>query len=184
MKLRSLALGGTLLLATPAFAESYYDTNPTPQERAQTNALNVAAAGDAAATADAQQNYNADRAAYDADRARYDADRARYDAEHARFVHRWDVYYSSDRFRDVEAMHRHEVIDLAVRTQDGDFLGHIRNVDTGSDGRVTRVGVNISGERTAWIDATDLRYDRDNGNAVTDLSRRQVDGMALMRFPR
>jgi len=39
-------------------------------------------------------------------------------------------------------------------------------------------------ERTAWIDATDLRYDRDNGNAVTDLSRRQVDGMALMRFPR
>ena len=84
MKIRSLTLGsaafaGTLLFAGAALAapDDYYNTNPTPTERAQTDQLNGNAAatahGDADANDAAHSNYDAARSDYDRNRDAYDA---------------------------------------------------------------------------------------------------------------
>jgi sporulation protein YlmC with PRC-barrel domain len=209
MKLRAIALGGVsaLLLAAPAFAaEDYYNTNPTPAEREQTNALNSDAADTAAGAADANaaasDNYNAARSDYDRDRAKYDAERAAYDAERARYdhdrfsdgryrhdhfdrAHRWEAFYGDgNRFRDVMGMDSSDLKGLRVSSRDGTRVGRIRDVDTDNDGRVVRVAIRTGDRRTAWIDSDDLRYDGDNQTVVTDLSSSQVDGMANMHNPR
>lgn len=197
MKLRTFALGtaAALLLAAPALAQqSYYDTNPTPAERAQTNQLNSNAASqaqsDADANATANGNYNAARDTYDRNRADYDAQRAAYDRERARYQadrhgygHRWDAFYGYARFHDVVGMRSRDLVGLTVNTRGGNRVGRIRDIDVNSDGRVSRVAVSYR-DRVAWIDADDLRYDPETRVVLTDLSRDQIDGMARMRYPR
>jgi hypothetical protein len=208
MKMRALTLGtaalaGTLLLAGSAFAEqNYYNTNPTPQERQQTDQLNGAAAnqarGDADSNAADQNTYNADRARYDNDRANYDRDRAtadaqraaylrdraRYDRDHGGYAHRWDAFYGHDRFRDVFAMPTTDLVGLTVTTRGGNRVGRVRDVDTDPSGRVSRISVSIGGGNRAWIDSDDLRFDPGSRALMTDLTRDQVNGMAHMRYPR
>src|SRR5215469_15936735 len=191
------ALAGILMLAGPALAQSnYYNTNPTPAERAQTDRLNGNAADQAQRDVDsnasanseyqAQQNaYDRDRADYDAKRDAYDRARERYEAE--RYVrgygHRWDAFYGYTRFHDVDRMHSGELLGLPVSTRGGDRIGRIRDVSVNGDGRITRVSVSVGYGRSAWIDADDLRFDPAAHVVRTDLSRGQVDGMAHMRYP-
>jgi hypothetical protein len=201
MKLRALTLSsaavvGALFLAMPASAQqSPYDTNPTPTERAQTEQLNAEAADRANSDANsndtandnynaARSNYDSNRATYDDQRATYERERARYDAEHGGYAHRWDAFYGHDNFRDVGRMSSDELVGMEVNTRAGSQIGRIRDVDTNSDGRVTRVAVRIDGNRTAWVDADDLRFDPGTRIVMTDLSRDQVNDMAHMRYPR
>ncbi len=202
MKLRSLTLGtaaltATLLLAGAASAapDDYYNTNPTPQERAQTDQLNGNAANtahdDANANDAAHGNYDAARSdydrnrdAYDAQRATYERDRARYDREHGGYAHRWNAFYGYSHFRDILAMPSRDLIGLTVSTRGGDRVGRIRDVDTDHAGRITRVAIRLHGNDTAWLDADDLRYDPGTRAVMTDLTRDQVNGMAHMRYPR
>ncbi len=209
MKLRALTLGtaalaGTLLLAGPGFAapSDYYNTNPTPQERQQTNQLNGAAANQAHTDADDsvnaanandanQANYARDRAAYnrdrdnaDAQRAAYERDRARYDAEHGGPARRWDAFYGYNRFRDVMAMQSRDIMGLNVSTRAGNRVGRVREVDTDPQGRITRVSIGLTGGNRAWVDADDLRFDPSSRALLTDLTRDQVNDMAHMRYPR
>ena len=203
MKLRSLTLGtaalaGTLFFAGAGFADpNVYNTNPTPAERAATEQLNRDAAArahdDAAANAAAaatardndnaaRNNYNRNMQNYDAQRAGYERDRARYDRDHGASARRWNAFYGHDSFRDLAAMQGRELIGLTVSTRGGDRIGRIRDVD-GRDA-VTRVSIELRHNRTAWIDADDLRYDPRARAVVTDLSRDQVDSMANMHYPR
>jgi hypothetical protein len=209
MKLRALTLGsaalaGTLFLAGAAFAapNDYYNTNPTPQERQQTDRLNGNAANQAhsdaddsvnAANANAanQANYDRDRAAYnrdradsDAQRAAYEQARARYDAAHGGYAHRWDAFYGYNRFRDVMAMQSRDIMGLTVSTRGGNRVGRVRDVDTDPRGRITRVSIGLGGGNRAWIDADDLRFDPSSRALLTDLTRDQVNDMAHMRYPR
>jgi hypothetical protein len=205
MTFRATALGGAALaailaLALPASAQrSPYDTNPTPAERAQTNALNTGAANDARNGADENESTNAanqadyDRARadyenrldnYDAQRAAYNRDRARYLNDRAGYGHRWTVFYGYSRFRDVSSFSQSRLMGLQVSTRGGSFIGRVRDVDTNSYGRVIRVAVSTSRDRVAWIDADDLRYDPSTGMIMTVLSRGQIDDMARMRYPR
>ena len=202
MKLRSLTLGsaalaGTLLFAGASVADpnDYYNTNPTPNERAQTDQLNGNAAanahGDADANDAAHNNYNAARSdydrnrdAYDAQRAAYERDRARYNRENAGYAHRWNAFYGYSRFRDVMAMPSRDLIGLTVSTRGGNRVGRIRDVDTNNYGRITRVAIGVGGGNTAWVDADDLRYDPGTRAVLTDLTRDQVNGMAHMNYPR
>jgi hypothetical protein len=189
-----LSTTAVLMLATaPAFAQvSPYDTNPTPNERTQTNQLNQNADEDAQApvapsTSDADyaakkadydrkmQEYNARHDAYEHERDRYRADRADY-------VHRWDAFYGYRDFRDVDTMSGSGLIGLRVSARGGDGIGRIRNVDRNPEGRVIRVAVSTGGGTIAWIDADDLRFDPVNREVMTDLSRREVDSMAHPRF--
>ncbi|MEJ1968296.1 MAG: PRC-barrel domain-containing protein [Rhizomicrobium sp.] len=201
MKLRATALcgaalAGTLMLAGPALAQrSYYDTNPTPAERAQTDQLNSDASDrarsesddDAAATdanTAAQSDYNQRLNDYDAQRATYDRDRARYHAEHADYAHRWDAFYGHDRFRDVGTVPERDLMGLSVSSRGGSSIGRIRDVDFDARGGITRVAVSTGGDNVAWIDADDVRYDPQTRTVMSDLSRDQVGDMAHMRYPR
>ena len=203
MQIRALLLAsamGTLLAAAPAMAQNnyypnYYHTNPTPEERVQTNNLNTGAAAIAHTDADVNDANNADysrrRADYDANRATYEAERAAY--ERARslynmdryaYAHRWDAFYGYSRFRDVALMDNDRIVGMRVSSRGGVYLGRVRDVDTNRFGRITRVSVGISRYRVAWIDADDLRFDPAGGQLVTFLSSSQVNDMARMRYPR
>jgi hypothetical protein len=193
------ALAGILMLAGPAFAQSnYYNTNPTPAERAQTDQLNRNAADQAQSDVDSNASSNADyqakqndyernRADYDAQRAAYDRARERYEAD--RYVrygygHRWNVFYGYTRFHDIDRMGSGELLGLRVSSRGDSLVGRIRDVDTNGYGRVTRVLVSVGYRRVAWIDADDLRFDPVTRVVMTDLSRDQIDDMARMRYPR
>lgn len=198
--LTGAALAAILTIGAPASAQrSPYDTNPTPAERAQTNALNTGAADDARNGADEIESTNAanqadyDRARadyenrmdnYDAQRAAYNRDRSRYLNDRATYAHRWDVFYGYNRFRDVSGFSERRLMGLQVSTRGGTFIGRVRDVDTNASGRVIRVAVSTSRDRVAWIDADDLRYDPSTGQVMTVLSRGQINDMARMRYPR
>jgi hypothetical protein len=209
MKMRALTLGtaalaGTLLLSGAALANpnDYYNTNPTPQERQQTDQLNGNAVDQAHGDTDTntanQDNYNADRARYDRDRANYDRDRAtadtqraayerdraRYDRDHGGPAHRWDAFYGHDRFHDVFAMPSRDLVGLTVTTRGGNRVGRVRDVDTDPSGRITRISVSVGGGNRAWLDADDLRFDPESRALMTDLTRDQVNDMTHMRYPR
>ena len=89
LTLGSAAIAAALFCALPASAQPRYTQNSTPEERAQTEALNRDASdrarGDSADDADARDAYNAHRAEYDRgvrdnalERAAYDRDMSRY----------------------------------------------------------------------------------------------------------
>ena len=207
MKLRTLMLCtavGTLFLAGPLAAapSDPYNTNPTPQERAQTDQLNSAAAnrahGDADADAAARANHdadvdsfnrdndraNADRARYENDRARYARDRDGYEARNGNDARRWDAFFGYSRFRDVTAMQSRDLMGLRVSTRDGGRIGVIADVDANRYGRITRVAIRIGGGNMAWVDTNDLRFDPRTRVVYTTLSRDDVGGMAHMGNPR
>ena len=200
MKLRTLMLCtavGTLFVAGPLAAapSDPYNTNPTPQERAQTDQLNNAAAnqahGDADADAAARARHDADLNAFDrdsdranADRARYERDRAGYDARNGGDARRWNAFFGFDRFRDVTAMPSRDLMGLRVSTRGGSRVGVIGDVDTNRYGRITRVAIRVGGGGIAWVDADDLRFDPRTRVVFTTLSRDDVNGMAHMGNPR
>ncbi len=199
MKLRALTLGGAalasvLLLAPSAFADDYYNTNPTAAERAQTERLNATAADRARGNADAaaanRADFNAATDRYDRERARtvaeqaaYDRDRARYDRDTRGRAHRWDAFYGYRGFRDVDTMNPRELRGLRVNARGGSRIGTIRDADA-SGGRITRVAVSVGRGKTAWLDVDDLRFDPGTRVVYTTLSRDQVNTMARMRYPR
>lgn len=207
MKLRTMMLAtavGTLFLAGPLAAapSDPYNTNPTPQERAQTDQLNNAAAnrahGDADADAQARANHdadvdafnrdndraNADRARYENDRARYERDRDGYEARNSGDARRWNAFFGYGRFRDVTAMQSRDLMGLRVSTRDGGRIGVISDVDTNRYGRITRVAIRVGGGNMAWVDTNDLRFDPRTRVVYTTLSRDDMNGMAHMRNPR
>ncbi|HEY0303009.1 MAG TPA: hypothetical protein VGC36_16805 [Rhizomicrobium sp.] len=169
---RALALGAlvALLAAPPAFAD-YYNTNPTPAERAATERLNSDAA--VRARGDAGPDFGAGRNV-----APSGPDRAFGDAR------RWDAFYGKARFRDIAALPARELIGLRVSTRGGGRIGVVRDVDTNRYGRVTRVAIGVAGGNLAWVDADDLRFDPTARVIYTTLSRGEVDSMARMRYPR
>jgi hypothetical protein len=196
--LSTTAVAAALLLSVPAFAQqSPYDTNPTPAEKAQTNQLNTdAATNDQTVDPDAQpsesqRDYDANKAEYDRkmqtydnQKDQYDHDRARYHAERADYVHHWEVFFGYRDFRDVEGMPAGELEGLRVNARDGVRIGHIRDVDSAPDGRITRVAIRLEGGSTAWVDADDLRFNPGTRVVLTDLSLGQIDDMARLRNPR
>ncbi len=209
--LGTTAVAAALMFAAPAFAQqSYYDTNPTPAEKAQTRQLNSNAAAAAqtdgtapAATPDDaaapppvapsanDADYAAKKADYDAkmrdyntQRDAYERDRGRDRAERDAYVHHWEVFYGYRGFRDVSFMHADTLTGLRVNARGGAAIGRVRDVDADGAGRVSRVLVDTGFGRRAWLDADSLRYDPAARVIYTDLTRDQVNDMSRMREPR
>jgi hypothetical protein len=180
--LSAAALAGALAL-TPFALAGYYQTNPTPQDRAATQATSeqslertrAATSSDAAAKA----KFDAEQAAVMRARARIAAERASYNREMA--ARRWDVFYGHERFRDVMSVPSRRLVGLAVRTHGDNFVGRISDVDAVGAGRIA---VSVRSGGTTWIDARDMRFDPDSGVVYTDLSRDQIGAMTNMRYPR
>ncbi|MEI9886055.1 MAG: hypothetical protein WDN08_06060 [Rhizomicrobium sp.] len=195
LTLGGAALASVLLLAPSAFADDYYNTNPTAAERAQTERLNATAADRARGNADAaaanRADFNAATDRYDRERARtvaeqaaYDRDRARYDPRYPRPRPSLGCLLRLSRL----PRRRH---DEPARAQ-GPSRQRPRRQPDRHDPRCrcqrrphhTRVAVSVGRGKTAWLDVDDLRFDPGTRVVYTTLSRDQVNTMARMRYPR
>jgi hypothetical protein len=197
--LGSAALAGILVAAPTLAQQNYYHTNPTPEERAQTNALNGQAAQDArqpaepvapVAPATSDPDYRAKMDAYNRDMAAFAERRAAY--ERARADYRdardggsdpWRAFDGYRALRPVAFMPTESLMDRDVRGRDGAFMGRTQRVERNLSGSVNRVLLRMPGRRTAWLDARDLRLDPARAVLVTDLTRGELAGMVRERAP-
>ncbi len=174
----------------------------TPAERAQTRALNNQilhsnAAADAKAAAD-KARYEQERANYAEQNARYqdamrrhamqerdyrdrrqtyEALRARYAAERAAYRrHEWPRHHWATLDRDTHPVG--ERVALVSGAHVGTVSDEIRN----PEGRVEALEVHLDNGERVWIDASDIRYSREDGVLMTDLDRRDLRAMSEERL--
>jgi hypothetical protein len=174
----------------------------TPAERAQTRALNNQilhsnAAADAKAAED-RARYEQERANYAEQNARYqdamrrhamqerdyrdrrqtyEALRARYAAERGAYRrHEWPRHHWATLDRDVHPVG--ERIALVSGAHVGTVSDEIRN----DAGRIEALEVRLDNGGRVWIDASDIRYNREDGVLMTDLDRGDLRTMSEERF--
>jgi len=200
MKLRTLVLGSAaslslaFALATPGFAQS--DANPpqvsSPAEQQQTQQLNAQATDGTttsqAPSADQQQQYQQQQQQYQDQQAQYQDQRSRYDRD----IHRYDSaqYYFTDyprrayayRYGDDAQLVRlyliadptHQLSQAPVEGPDGQWVGKVRNVETGFDGRPRRVEIALNRRVSVWVQPGSLRFDAADHIVFTELTREQL----------
>jgi hypothetical protein len=200
MKTRTYILSGVAALAlvstaaVPSFAQTATDTGPqysTPAEHAQTEQLNGQAAQTGAAV-DAQNS--AQQTQYQQQQDQYQHDQAHYQHQKAQYehdIHRYDEarFYFNDyphaypyRYADLRPLYAvsitsERLADAPIEGPDGQFLGHVRNVETAPDGRLTRVEVALNRRVSVWVAADNLRFDVQERVLFTDLTRADLWNM-------
>lgn len=127
--------------------------------------------------ADVQDN-RVKQAEYDAKNARYNELRNRYAAERAAYHRgtwsrdgRWSVM-------DRDA----NLIGGRVQLMNGRTVGTVTDTSRGRGGSVTALLVRLDNNRTVWIDASDVRYNRADRVIMTNLDRGDLRRMADQRL--
>src|SRR5690242_1924285 len=201
----ALALAGGF--AVPGFAQYAGNPPQysTPAEKAQTQQLNEQAQ-DGTTASPAALNGNAEgatmdqarrdqqQARYEAQQAQYQADMERYRAQHRAYernIHRYDearfyftdyphrIAYHYDDLRplDMLAEPSQQLANAPIEDRDGVWVGSIRSIVTGVDGRPIRVEVALNHRVTVWISPGALRFDPAERIAFTDLTRADLWNM-------
>jgi hypothetical protein len=200
MKTRTYILGGVAALALaaagPSFAQVSHDTGTpndtgpqysTPAEHAQTEQLNGQAAQTGAAV-DAQnsaqqtqyqqqqEQYQRNQDHYQHQRAQYEHDIHHYDEARFYFTdypHPFPYRYEGANLRRLYliAEPSQQLANAPVEGPDGQWVGRVRNVETGVDGRPSRVEVALNRRVSVWVQPGDLRFDAEDHVVFTDLSR-------------
>jgi hypothetical protein len=127
-----------------------------------------------------QQQYRDDQARYHSDRAHYNAEARRYDTREYAWDYPNRVY--AYRYDDSSGMQRLYLIaspqeqlhQAAIEGPNGQWVGRVRNVDTGVDGRPFRIEVALNRRVSVWVPAGDFRFDARDKILYTDLSRDQL----------
>lgn len=207
MEIRAAIFGGAaaVLLGTAAFAQydNRYGNGPqesTPGEMQQTDQLNQqqmnGAASDNAAQAqsqqqyqDQQQQYNGQMQNYQAQQDRYRYDRARYNARLAAYdlaQYEWSypaplAYHYGEGYGlrplYLIAEPSQQLWRAPIEGPDGRWVGRVRNVEIGPDGRPSRVEVALNRRVSVWVRPGDLRYDPYARILYTDLTREDLWNM-------
>jgi hypothetical protein len=197
----ALALAGSFAVPGFAQYSGNPPQVSTPQEKAQTRQLNTQAQGGTTASPAALNGQGGDvnapsaenqarQAQYQDQQAQYQADRARYKAQrrhYERNIHRYDEarYYFTDyphaypyRYEDAHLVRlylvpeaSHQLANAPVEGPDGKWIGRVRNVETGPDGRPRRVEIALNRRVSVWASPGDFRFDRTNKVLYTNLSR-------------
>lgn len=194
------------LIAAPAKAQSnHVDANgmptdhSTPAERAQTADLNnqiTQSNGEIAAQDNnnqakyrieqqqyqeqlqqnqaAQKDYQDQKAAYRDQTAQYEALRERFHAERAAY-HRYEW---PSRFADWRLRSDSSLMNARVQLINGDHVGNVVAVARASDGVIEGLEVALDSGKVVWIDSIDARFDRANGEVVTNLYASDLRRMA------
>ena len=188
-----LAIAGAL--AVPSFAQEA--NNPpqysSPAARAETQQLNSTAAANAADTSaqnDAQQQqyqqqqeqYQQSQERYQHQQAQYEHDIHRYDESRYYFTdypHAYAYNYDDNRLRRLYliAEPEQQLANAPVEGPNGEWVGRVRNVETGVDGRPNRVEVALNRRVSVWVQPGDLRFDADNHVLFTNLTRADLWNM-------
>lgn len=199
---------GLVLTALPAFAQSYsghVDANgmptdhSTPAERAQTRALNnqVQSGNEAIDQKAAQQKarYDAQRAQYEQQQARYHDAMQRHEKQQSDYRARHTAYEDARAHYNAEYGERRRhawpdhgrwvVIDRdinpvgeRVELINGQRVGTVIDVMRGPGGHVQALKLRLDRGRLVWIDADDVRFNRDGRVLATDLDRQDLWEMA------
>lgn len=199
------------LIVSPAFAQGERvdangmpTTHSTPQEQAETAAINKeVAASNAAADAQAnannqayqaqQQQYQQQKQQYqnELDRsqtqqqqyrdrtAMYEGLRARYAAERAAY-HRgiWPDRYE----KWVIVEHDPNLIGERVQLLNGNRVGTVIDTARATNGNVEALLVRLDSDKVVWIDIADVRYNRADGIVMTNLEASDLRHMADERL--
>jgi hypothetical protein len=124
------------------------------------------------------QNNRAQQAEYESKNARYNSMRDRYADERAAYRRgAWPSRYASwnlDRDASLEGSR--------VNLINGRRVGFVTDTSYGRNGRVTALLVRLDNNRTVWIDASDVRYNRANRVIMTNLDRNDLRRMADHRM--
>jgi len=127
-----------------------------------------------------QQQYQNDKARYDREHARYNAQIRQYDVREYAFdyPHRHYVYhYTED--RDVTRLYlladpQTQLHQLPILGPNGEWVGRVRNIQTGEDQRPFRIEVALNRRVSVWVPAGDFRFDSRDDILFTDLTRDQL----------
>jgi hypothetical protein len=206
------------LIVSPAFAQGSYPapsgervdangmptTHSTPEEQAQTAAINnQVAASNAAADAQANANnsaYQAQQQQYQGQQqqyqnqlqqnqtqqeryrdrtAAYEELRTRYAAERAAY-HRgiWPDHY--EKWVIVERDPR--LIGERVELLSGNRVGTVIDTAHAPNGNVSALLVRLDSDKIVWIDSADVRYNRADGIVMTNLEASDLRRMADERL--
>ncbi len=175
MKTRHFALGGAATIAlagmmsflpTTSFAQ-----NDDAQQRYQ----------------DQQQQYQQQQGDYQDKQERYKDQKRQYDHDVRRYDEaRWNYtdYPTIVSYRYDDSPHLRRLYLIAEPSQQlanapvegpsGEWVGRVRNVETGVDGRPSRVEIALNRRVSVWVSPSDLRFDADNHVVFTDLTREQL----------
>ncbi|MGZ5921381.1 MAG: hypothetical protein ACXWLT_06415 [Rhizomicrobium sp.] len=204
-----LALSAFLIAAPATAQNNHVDANgmptdhSTPAEQAQTSDLNAQITqsnGEAAAQDNnnqtkyqiqqqqyqqqlqqhqaAQENYQDQKAAYQDQRARYEAMRERFRAERAAY-HRYEW---PSRFAEWRLKNDGSLMNARVQLINGDHVGNVVGVARAEDGVIEGLEVKLDSDKVVWIDSADARFDRANGEIITNLYASDLRHMADERI--
>ncbi|HEY4274266.1 MAG TPA: hypothetical protein VGM68_02190 [Rhizomicrobium sp.] len=126
----------------------------------------------------AQENYQDQKAAYQEQRARYEALRDRFRAQRAAY-HRYDW---PSRYADWRLKSDASVMQARVQLINGDHVGNVIGLARASDEVIEGLEVKLDSGKVVWIDASDARFDRANGQIITNLYASDLRQMADERL--
>jgi hypothetical protein len=117
-----------------------------------------------------QEQYRDEQRHYEHNLRRFDEARWAYDDYPAAYAYRFDD--SPQRMRlYLIAEPSQQLANAPVEGPGGNWVGRIRNIETGFDGRPTRVQIALNHRVFVWVAADNLRFDPDDHVAFTRLTR-------------
>jgi hypothetical protein len=125
-----------------------------------------------------QQDYQNKRQNYDVQRDRYEHNIRWYDQSRWAYDYPSSVAYEYDQPRlmrlDMVAEPSQQLADVPIEGPNGVWVGRIRNVETGTDGRPARIEVALNHRVSVWVSPRQLRFDPNGRVAFTNLTREDL----------
>ena len=139
---------------------------------------------------DQQQDYQNQRQNYNAQRDRYEHNIRWYDQARWAYDYPRPVVYEYDQPRlmrlDMIAEPSQQLADVPIEGPSGVWVGRIRNVETGPDGRPARIEVALNHRVSVWVSPRSLRFDPHTRVAFTNMTREdlwQMPGATVESYP-
>jgi hypothetical protein len=139
-----------------------------------------------------QQQYNQQMQQYQNQQQDYQNQRQNYDVQRDRYEHnirwydqsRWAYAYPSPVVYEYDAPHlmrldmiaepSQQLADVPIEGPNGVWVGRIRNVETGPDGRPARIEVALNHRVSVWVNPRRIRFDPNGRVAFTNMTRQDL----------
>jgi hypothetical protein len=125
-----------------------------------------------------QNDYQNQRQNYDAQRDRYEHNIRWYDQERWAYAYPSPVVYEYDQPRlmrlDMLAEPSQQLAQVPIEGPNGVWVGRIRNIETGPDGRPARIEVALNRRVSVWVSPRRIRFDPNGRVAFTNLTRQDL----------
>ena len=137
-----------------------------------------------------QQDYQNQRQNYDVQRDRYEHNIRWYDQSRWAYDYPSPIVYEYDQPRlmrlDMIAEPSQQLASVPIEGPNGVWVGRIRNVETGPDGRPARIEVALNHRVSVWVNPRRIRFDPNARVAFTNMTRQdlwQMPGATVESYP-